>query len=145
VRNETKEYPENAKRGFNCLWVKRPAEVVILHRWFNGTIPPFYLESESEVLGISQGFDSIAPKLDTDMGRLGNGLKMDNHPFFKNSFKTVTVRNIALTAPYMHNGLFGSLEDVLAFYNLGGGAGMGLGGGKPNAARSTLRTVPARN
>jgi len=26
----------------------------------------------------------------------------------------------------MHNGLFGSLEDVLAFYNLGGGAGMGL-------------------
>jgi cytochrome c peroxidase len=26
----------------------------------------------------------------------------------------------------MHNGLFGTLEEVLAFYNLGGGAGMGL-------------------
>ena len=51
---------------------------------------------------------------------------MDNHPFLINSFKTVTVRNIAWTAPYMHNGLFGALEEVLAFYNLGGGAGMGL-------------------
>ncbi|MCM4173482.1 cytochrome-c peroxidase [Arenibacter sp. TNZ] len=126
VRNETKEYPENAKRGFNLFMGKAACGSCHFAPVFNGTIPPFYLESESEVLGISQGFDSIAPKLDTDMGRLGNGLKMDNHPFFKNSFKTVTVRNIALTAPYMHNGLFGSLEDVLAFYNLGGGAGMGL-------------------
>ena len=57
---------------------------------------------------------------------MGNGLKLDNRPFLKNSFKTVTVRNVAFTAPYMHNGLFATLDDVLAFYNLGGGAGMGL-------------------
>ena len=57
---------------------------------------------------------------------MGNGQKVDDHPFFKNSFKTVTVRNAALTAPYMHNGLFNDLEEVMAFYNLGGGAGMGL-------------------
>ncbi|MBC8767778.1 cytochrome-c peroxidase [Arenibacter sp. BSSL-BM3] len=126
VRNETKEYPENAKRGFNLFMGKAACGSCHFAPVFNGTIPPFYLESESEVLGITQGFDSIAPKLDTDMGRMGNGLKMDNHPFLKNSFKTVTVRNIALTAPYMHNGLFATLEDVLAFYNLGGGAGMGL-------------------
>ncbi|RAJ15937.1 cytochrome-c peroxidase [Arenibacter echinorum] len=126
VRNETKEYPENAKRGFNLFMGKAACGSCHFAPVFNGTIPPFYLESESEVLGITQGFDSIAPKLDTDLGRMGNGLKMDNHPFLKNSFKTVTVRNIALTAPYMHNGLFATLEDVLAFYNLGGGAGMGL-------------------
>lgn len=126
VRNETKEYSEDAKRGFNLFMGKAACGSCHFAPVFNGTIPPFYLESESEVLGVTQGFDSIAPKLDTDLGRMGNGLKMDNHPFLKNSFKTVTVRNIALTAPYMHNGLFDTLEDVLAFYNLGGGAGMGL-------------------
>lgn len=32
-------------------------------------------------------------------------------------FKTPTLRNIALTAPYMHNGVFKSLEEVIEFYN----------------------------
>eukprot|EP01089_Gocevia_fonbrunei_P001886 TRINITY_DN11815_c0_g1_i1.p1 TRINITY_DN11815_c0_g1~~TRINITY_DN11815_c0_g1_i1.p1 ORF type:complete len:629 (-),score=123.01 TRINITY_DN11815_c0_g1_i1:254-2140(-) len=126
VRNETKDYPDNAKRGFNLFMGKAACGSCHFAPVFNGTVPPFYLESESEVLGITQGFDTIAPKLDTDLGRMDNGLKLDNHPFLKNSFKTVTVRNIALTAPYMHNGLFDTLEEVLAFYNLGGGAGMGL-------------------
>jgi len=40
----------------------------------------------------------------------------DRHPFFKNSFKTVFVKNIALTAPYMHNGAFSTLEEVLDLY-----------------------------
>ena len=31
-------------------------------------------------------------------------------------FKTPTLRNIALTAPYMHNGVFDNLRDVVAFY-----------------------------
>ena len=31
-----------------------------------------------------------------------------------------------LTAPYMYNGLFTTLEEVMEFYNLVGGAGMGL-------------------
>lgn len=126
VRNETNEYPENAKRGFNLFMGKGACGSCHFAPIFNGTIPPFYLESESEVLGVTQGFDSINPKLDTDLGRMGNGLTLDNHPYFKNSFKTVSIRNIALTSPYMHNGLFGTLEDVLEFYNLGGGAGMGL-------------------
>ncbi|CAN0345332.1 unnamed protein product, partial [Scytosiphon promiscuus] len=126
VRNETKDYPESAKRGFNLFMGKAACGSCHFAPVFNGTVPPFYLESESEVLGITHGFDSIAPKLDADLGRMANGLKLDNHPFLENSFKTVTVRNIALTAPYMHNGLFDTLEEVLAFYNLGGGAGMGL-------------------
>jgi cytochrome c peroxidase len=36
------------------------------------------------------------------------------------AFKTPTLRNLALTAPYMHNGAFASLEEVVAFYNRGG-------------------------
>lgn len=32
-------------------------------------------------------------------------------------FKVPTLRNIALTAPYMHNGVLKTLEDVVSFYN----------------------------
>lgn len=35
-------------------------------------------------------------------------------------FKTPTLRNIQLTAPYMHDGSIASLEEVIAFYNRGG-------------------------
>jgi cytochrome c peroxidase len=33
---------------------------------------------------------------------------------------------VALTAPYMHNGAFATLEQVVDFYDRGGGAGLGL-------------------
>jgi cytochrome c peroxidase len=33
--------------------------------------------------------------------------------------KTVTLRNIALTPPYMHDGLFNTLEEVVQHYNTG--------------------------
>ena len=42
------------------------------------------------------------------------------------SFKTPGLRNISLRAPYMHNGVYNELEEVVDFYNRGGGAGMGL-------------------
>ncbi len=42
------------------------------------------------------------------------------------AFKIPTLRNIALTAPYMHNGAFATLEEVLDFYAGGGGRGRGL-------------------
>ena len=32
-------------------------------------------------------------------------------------FKTPALRNVALTAPYMHNGMFKTLEEVIEFYN----------------------------
>lgn len=35
-------------------------------------------------------------------------------------FKTPTLRNIELTAPYMHNGSMETLEDVVDFFNTGG-------------------------
>ncbi len=32
-------------------------------------------------------------------------------------FRTPTLRNVELSAPYMHNGVFASLEEVVSFYN----------------------------
>ena len=39
------------------------------------------------------------------------------------AFKTASLRNVALTAPYMHNGGFATLDDVIEFYNRGGDPG----------------------
>ncbi|MBE0671974.1 MAG: right-handed parallel beta-helix repeat-containing protein [Anaerolineales bacterium] len=42
------------------------------------------------------------------------------------AFKAPTLRNIALTAPYMHNGIFNTLEEVVDFYAKGGGRDAGV-------------------
>lgn len=57
------------------------------------------------------GLDSIA----IDNGRYSITL----NPNDKGKFKTPSLRNIALTAPYMHDGRFATLEQVLDFYNTG--------------------------
>ena len=42
------------------------------------------------------------------------------------AFRAPTLRNIALTAPYMHNGAFATLEEVVDFYAKGGGRDDGI-------------------
>ncbi len=37
-------------------------------------------------------------------------------------FMTPSLRELTYTAPYMHNGMIATLEDVVAFYNAGGGS-----------------------
>lgn len=42
-----------------------------------------------------------------------------NNPIFIGRFKTTSLRNIELTAPYMHDGRFATLEQVVEHYNSG--------------------------
>ena len=42
-------------------------------------------------------------------------------PSTKRSFLTPTLRELTWTAPYMHNGVFATLEEVADFYDAGGG------------------------
>lgn len=39
----------------------------------------------------------------------------------RGAFRTPTLRGVALTAPYMHSGQLGTLEEVIDFYDQGGG------------------------
>jgi len=39
------------------------------------------------------------------------------------AFRTPTLREVSKTGPYMHNGVFTTLEDVIEFFNQGGGKG----------------------
>ncbi|MFM7731697.1 MAG: cytochrome-c peroxidase [Flavobacteriales bacterium] len=43
-----------------------------------------------------------------------------NNPLDSGKFKTPSLRNIELTAPYMHDGRFNTLEQVIGHYNTGG-------------------------
>jgi cytochrome c peroxidase len=60
--------------------------------------------------------------VDEDVGRYNlNQLEQ-----LKYSFKTPTIRNIAKTSPYMHNGVYKELDEVIKFYEMGGGNGIGM-------------------
>lgn len=62
-------------------------------------------------------------------------------------FRTPSLRNVALTAPYMHNGVLDTLDEVLRFYdegrsenpNVATGGGRGEGGGTPRVDRRFRR------
>jgi cytochrome c peroxidase len=62
------------------------------------------------------------PKLDPDVGRAN----VEDNPLNRFAFKVTSLRNIAVTAPYMHNGVFRTLDEVVEFYDRGGGVGIGL-------------------
>ena len=137
VRGERAEISEAVKRGFNLFMGKAACGTCHFAPTFNGTVPPLYQESETEVLGVPVSPDTIAPEIDPDLGRIASGRPEDEAPFYAHSFKTMTVRNAALTAPYMHNGVYNTLEEVVDFYNKGGGIGLGL-----DVAYQTLPDTP---
>jgi len=66
----------------------------------------------SDYLPHNNGLDGIF----TDLGV--GGITGDETQFGK--FKTPTLRNVEFTAPYMHDGRFNSLEEVIEHYNSGG-------------------------
>jgi cytochrome c peroxidase len=54
-------------------------------------------------------------------GSMDNGrFNVTNDPNDKGKFKSPTLRNVDLTAPYMHDGRFATLEEVIEHYNFGG-------------------------
>jgi cytochrome c peroxidase len=126
IRKESNDISDEAKQGFNLFMGKAQCATCHFAPLYSGLVPPFYTESESEVLGVWEKSDTINPQLDDDLGRIAGGVIRETFPFYERSFKTTTLRNINETAPYMHNGAFKTLEEVLHFYNQGGGKGKGL-------------------
>ncbi len=77
---------------------------------------PTFANPDFKVIGVPD-----LPGMEADMGHgefAGEG--------YNRAFKVPTLRNVALTAPYMHNGIFNTLEEVIDFYAGGGGSGRGL-------------------
>jgi len=71
----------------------------------------------SDALMSDQQFHNIGVRpVQEDLGRGA----ISGNPADNGAFRTPTLRNIELRGPYMHNGRFATLEDVVEFYNRGG-------------------------
>ncbi len=77
---------------------------------------PTFANPEFKVVGV--------PPREGEEPDLGRGAVAGSA--YNHAFKVPTLRNIELTAPYMHNGIFETLEEVVDFYSDGGGRGSGF-------------------
>jgi cytochrome c peroxidase len=93
---------ESAKRGLVIFQGK--GRCTRCHSGFN------FSDEEFHNLGIDWDRNSV------DIGRYS----VEKHPGTVGGFKTPTLREIARTVPYMHDGRFATLEEVVDFYDQGG-------------------------
>lgn len=120
MRGQSEELTKQELAGFNLFMGKAKCATCHFLPLFNGVTPPKYISSEAEVLGvpISQNDSTV----DNDIGYYAvNGIDSYQH-----AFKIPSVRNILKTAPYMHNGVYATLAEVMEFYNKGGAVGVGV-------------------
>jgi cytochrome c peroxidase len=75
-------------------------------------VPPLYTDAEFHNVGV--GYDK--PEAERDHGRMD----ATKDPKDDGKFKTPTLRDIAKTAPYFHDGSTGSLSDAIDFMLKGG-------------------------
>lgn len=76
---------------------------------------------ESPLMSTNDYFNNAITAVDTvsdfpDLGRF----EVTSNPLDKGKFRAPSLRNITLTAPYMHDGRFKTLREVLEHYNSGG-------------------------
>lgn len=122
LRGDTAAITTSERRGFNLFMGKAACATCHFAPLFGGSLPPDYLESEAEVIGVPARAAVKGAAVDGDLGVFS----VTHAPLHRHAFKTPTVRNVALTAPYMHNGVFRTLEEVVDFYDAGGGNGLGM-------------------
>jgi cytochrome c peroxidase len=72
--------------------------------------PGVYVDVAADVI------QSVSETKANDLGRY----EVTQKPEDRWKYKTPSLRNIALTAPYMHNGSLATIKDVVKFYNRGG-------------------------
>lgn len=122
LRGEPVALSSDEQLGFNLFLGKARCATCHFFPIYNGFVPPLYEKTESEIIGVPHRPKNRNARVDEDPGKYMTYRK-ELHRF---AFKTPTVRNVALTAPYMHNGAFKTLERVVDFYNRGGGRGIGI-------------------
>ncbi|MEK6322986.1 MAG: parallel beta-helix domain-containing protein [Acidobacteriota bacterium] len=110
VRGELGALTPEQRRGFNLFRSGRT-------RCFECHGLPTFANRDFKIIGVPDA-DPSQP----DFGRF-DVTKGEGNKF---AFKVPTLRNVVLNAPYMHNGRFKTLEEVLDFYAAGGGPGVGF-------------------
>ena len=109
ILGDSKAMDEAAVRGMALF--KGKARCILCHNGANFT------DNQFHNLGVPQ----VGPQKE-DLGRY-YVTRAEND---RGAFKTPTLRSITETAPYMHDGAFKTLEEVVNFLNEGGGANKNL-------------------
>lgn len=104
--------------------LKNPLRTITMLRHYATSGMPNYMNARTDVGAYAITKD---PK---DMGK----------------FQTAQLRDLKYTAPYMHNGMFKTLDEVVGFYNQGGGKGsvlkpLNLSAGEQKALVAFLLTL----
>lgn len=107
VRGDDTALSESQKLGLELFFTK--AKCALCHR------DPMFSDFGFHVLGVPQEGvgKSVVPGDDT--GRAEHTGRAED----RYAFRTPTLRNVEQTAPYMHDGVFETLEEVVRFYNDG--------------------------
>lgn len=103
VLGDPKAMDESAQKGMGLF--KGKARCILCH---NG---PNFTDNHFHNLGVPQ----VGPQAE-DLGRF----YVTRHEHDKGAFKTPTLRSITETSPYMHDGAFKTLEEVIDFFDKGG-------------------------
>lgn len=105
VLGDPKAMGEDAQRGRAVF--KGKGRCILCHNDSNFT------DNQFHNLGVPQ----VGP-MEEDLGRYNVTLRESD----KGAFKTPTLRSITESAPYMHDGAFKTLEEVIDFFDNGGNA-----------------------
>jgi cytochrome c peroxidase len=131
---------EAAKRGYQ-LFNSHPAECFHCHVNFNFTDTAYYEGASSwDVRFHNTGLynvDGLGAYPASDPGLIEITMEPDD----MGHFRVPTLRNIAVTAPYMHDGSIATLDEVLDHYAAGGRTivdGPNAGVGSESPLRSTF-------
>jgi cytochrome c peroxidase len=89
--------------------------------WSGGLVPPVFTDFSFDNLGVPKNEEYPLTGAPLDYG-LGGFLEANpgfgaDYVAEYGKFKVMTLRNIDLTPPYAHNGLFKSLKEITHFYN----------------------------
>ena len=136
--NDDTAMSESAKRGFSlftdkagcssCHAVEESHALFtdnLLHNTGVGYGESMGIRSETERVQLAPGvfvdvntdiIEKVGHAAPSDVGQY----EITENPVDRWKYKTPGLRNIELTAPYMHNGTLGSLMDVVEFYDQGG-------------------------
>lgn len=105
IKGDEAAISEAAKHGFDLFEGK--ANCIACHHGFNFT---------------DNSFHNTGLKGGGDPGRFAVVPVM----ILKGAFKTPTLRDVTLSEPYMHNGIYKTLEEVIDHYNRGGDLTIGI-------------------
>ena len=94
----------NTGIGYNESMGIRPEKERVL------LAPGVYVDVDTKII------DSVGEKLPADTGLY----EITQNPNDRWKYRTPSLRNVSLTAPYMHNGSLSTLDEVVRFYSKGG-------------------------